>query len=71
MKTINITTKQAQDLVELLFRGMAYTDMYYRQGKRCSKIYNEVIEQLKSQGGIPGINGSISFRKCKPKSGNV
>ena len=71
MKKIVLTTKQAKDLAELLFRGFAYTDMYYQRDKRCYNIYNEVIEQFKAQGGIKGINGSISFKKCKSKTVNV
>jgi hypothetical protein len=50
MKNIVLTRKEASDLVELLFRGTAYTDMYYRSGKRMENIFNLVKEQLKVQG---------------------
>ena len=63
MKTLELETAEVKDLAELLFRGLAYTDEHYRSSTRMRRIYNNIISQLKKQGGNPGINGSISFKK--------
>ena len=63
LKTIELSTEDAKTLVELLFRGQAYTDAYYRDYKRMDRVYHNVVVQLEVQGGELGINGEISFKK--------
>lgn len=48
MKKITITTKQAESIKELMNRGLAYTDMFYRYSKRMENIYKIVNQQLQS-----------------------
>ena len=50
MKHIELETKEARQLFELMHRGLAYTDAYYRDYKKQEKIFNLVIKQLKEQG---------------------
>lgn len=50
MKQIKLGTKEARKLIELMNRGLAYTDGYYRDYKSQKKIFNTVMEQLKEQG---------------------
>lgn len=50
MKRIELETKEARKLIELMDRGLAYTDSYYRDYKSQQKIFNTVMRQLKEQG---------------------
>lgn len=50
MKRIELETKEARKLIELMDRGLAYTDSYYRDYKTKKKIFNDVMRQLKEQG---------------------
>ena len=59
MKTLNLSKKEASDLVELMFRGGAYTDMYYRSSKRMDRIFNLVVKQLEAQGMEYIMNGEM------------
>ena len=49
MKWIKLKTKDARKLVELMERGLSYTDAYYRDYKKQEKIVNDVIKQLQGQ----------------------
>lgn len=60
-KTIILDLKDTKTLVELLHRGLAYTDAYYRDWKRMDGVWNKVIEQLKTQGAKSVFNGDIKF----------
>ena len=60
-KTINLSLKDTKTLVELLHRGLAYTDMYYRDYRRMDGVWDNVINQLKSQGAKSVFNGEIKF----------
>ncbi len=48
MKKIVVTTRQAESLKELMDRGLAYTDMFYRYSKRMENIYKIVNQQLQN-----------------------
>jgi len=48
MKKIIITTRQAESLKELMNRGLAYTDMFYKYSKRMENIYKIVNQQLQN-----------------------
>ena len=61
-KTITLKTEDAKTLVELLNRGIAYTDAYYRSFGRVERVYDEVLNQLKSQGAKVVSAGEIKFR---------
>ena len=61
VKTISLETKDMKTLVELLHRGLAYTDMYYRDYKKMDGIWDKVLAQLKEQGATGIFNGEISF----------
>ena len=61
VKTISLETKDIKTLVELLHRGLAYTDMYYRDYKKMDDIWDKVLVQLKEQGATGIFNGKISF----------
>ena len=50
MKQLNLESKEARKLIELMHRGLAYTDAYYRDYKTQKKIFNLIIKQLKEQG---------------------
>ena len=50
MKHIELETKDARKLIELMHRGLAYTDAYYRDYKKQQKTFNLVMKQLKEQG---------------------
>lgn len=54
MKTIELETKEARVLVELLERGLAYTDAYYRDYKKMDRVSDKVITQLCAQGMLKG-----------------
>lgn len=60
MKTIKLTRNDASALIELMFRGTAYTDMYYRSSsKKMDRIFNLVKKQLEEQGMIYHMNGEM------------
>ena len=59
MKTIKLTRNDASVLIELMFRGTAYTDMYYRSSKKMNRIFNLVKKQLEEQGMIYHMNGEM------------
>lgn len=61
-KTITLDTRDAKTLVELLDRGLAYTDAYYRSFGRVERVYDEVLNQLKAQGAKVVAAGEIKFR---------
>ena len=44
---ITLNKRQAESLKELMERGLAYTDMFYRCSKRVENIRNTVMEQIK------------------------
>lgn len=48
MKKIVITTRQAESLKELMDRGLAYTDMFYKYSKRMKNIYKIINQQLQN-----------------------
>ena len=50
MKHIELETKDARKLYELMRRGLAYTDAYYRDYRKQEKIFDLIIKQLKEQG---------------------
>lgn len=50
MKHIELETKDARKLIELMHRGLAYTDAYYRDCKKQQKTFNLIMKQLKEQG---------------------
>ena len=62
-KELELETKDVKTLVELLFRGLAYTDAHYRDYKRMENVWDKVIAQLKEQGATTISNGKISFSK--------
>lgn len=51
MKHIILDTKQARKLVELMDRGLAYTDEHYHENAYAplKRIFNTVMKQLKDQ----------------------
>lgn len=49
-KNISLTLKDARILIELVNRGLAYTDAYYRDYKKMERVSDEVFNQLKEQG---------------------
>lgn len=49
MKNITLTTRQAESLKELMNRGLAYTDMFYKYSKRMENIYKTVDQQLQNK----------------------
>jgi hypothetical protein len=59
MKTIKLTRNDASALIELIFRGTAYTDMHYRSSKKMDRIFNLVKKQLEEQGMIYHMNGEM------------
>ena len=61
IKKIELETKDVKTLVELLDRGLGYTDSYYRDYKRMSSVWDKVITQLKEQGAKSVFNGNIRF----------
>ena len=63
MKKIELETKDIKTLVELLHRGLAYTDAHYRDYKKMENAWNKVLAQLKEQGATAIFNGEISFNK--------
>ena len=64
MKKLELSTKDTKTLVELLDRGLAYTDDHYssRNYDKMEKVWNKVIEQLKEQGATSVFNGEIKFK---------
>jgi len=50
MKHIELESKDARKLFELMDRGLAYTDAYYRDYKGQQRIFNLIVKQLKEQG---------------------
>lgn len=52
MKCIILDTKQARKLIELMDRGLAYTDEHYHENayNPQKRIFNIVMKQLKDQG---------------------
>ena len=62
-KIIDLSTKDTKTLVELMFRGLAYTDAYYSSGKRMKAVWDKVIAQLSLQGGNLETNGEIKFKR--------
>lgn len=52
-KTITLTTKDMQTLVEILRRGSKYSMLSgYSDTKKVSDLTNKVQEQLEAQGGV-------------------
>lgn len=48
MKTFKLKNKDADKLIELMNRGLAYTDAHhYRDYKSQEKLFNIIINQLK------------------------
>lgn len=45
-KTIVIEKTHIKTLLELMDRGLAYTDAYFRDYKRMEKVFNEINEQI-------------------------
>ena len=62
-KKIELETKDIKTLVELLHRGLAYTDTYYRDYRKMGNVWDKVLAQLKEQGATGIFNGEISFDK--------
>lgn len=52
MKQIILDTNQVKKLIELMYRGLAYTDEHYRENayEPQKRIFNTVMKQLKDQG---------------------
>ena len=63
MKTIELENKDVKTLIELLFRGGAYTDMYYKDWKKMKALDDKIREQLSNQGVQFGINAQVYIRK--------
>lgn len=63
MKTIELENKDVKTLIELLFRGGAYTDMYYRDWKKMKALDDKIRKQLSNQGVQFGINAQVYIRK--------
>lgn len=63
MKELQLNVRDTKILVELLDRGLAYTDAYYtsRDYNKMERVWNKVIKQLKEQGATNVFNGKISF----------
>lgn len=61
MKKIELSTKDIKTLVELMERGLAYTDAHYRDYKRMDSVFDKVYVQLKNQGATYDYRG-IKFR---------
>ncbi len=61
-KTITLSTKDAKTLVELLHRGLCYTDAHYRSFGRVERVYNDVLGKLKTQGDKIKDAGEITFK---------
>lgn len=61
-KTITLSIRDVKTLVELLDRGLAYTDAYYRDYKKMDNVWEKVFNQLKSQGAKSVSNGNIKFK---------
>ena len=60
MKQITITLKtsaQKDALMELLDRGIAYSDLFYSRYKKMTKIYNDVVRQINSVEKLKNTNG--------------
>lgn len=52
-KTLTLTTKDTQFLVELLRRGVKYSTLSgYSDTKRVSDLMNNIQGQLENQGGV-------------------
>ena len=49
-KNISLSLKDARILIDLINRGLAYTDAYYRDYKKMERVSDEVFNQLKEQG---------------------
>lgn len=49
-KIISLNIKDTRILIELIDRGLAYTDAYYRDYKKMGRISDEIFAQLKEQG---------------------
>ena len=61
MKKLEFDTKDCKTLVELLFRGLAYTDGFYSDYSKVKKVWNKTIDQLNQQGAKSVFNGKIKF----------
>jgi len=63
MKKLEFNTKDCETLVELLFRGLAYTDGFYSTNcyPKVKRIFEKTIKQFEKQGGKYTINGIIKF----------
>jgi hypothetical protein len=61
IKKIELETKDVKTLVELMHRGLAYTDIYYRDYKKMDGIWDKVFAQLEEQGAKSVFNGNIRF----------
>lgn len=60
-KLITLTAKDTQFLVELLRRGVKYSNLSgYSDTKRISDLINNVQGQLENQGGVFS-NGKVYF----------
>lgn len=63
-KTIELENKDIRTLIELLFRGKAYTDMHrYKDWKKMQTLDDKIREQLSKQSAQFGINAQVYFRK--------
>lgn len=69
-KKIELESKDAIALVELLDRGRAYTDMYYRDDKKMDRIFWDVVKQLEQQGAEYILNGKIRFKRKRKSDTN-
>ena len=61
IKTISLETKSMKVLVELLFRGLSYTDEYYNDEEKMWNLWENVLSQLHEQGAKTISNGEITF----------
>lgn len=50
MKTvITLEKRNIKPLMELLERGLAYSDMFYNDGRRMEKIHDKVLQEIKTR----------------------
>ena len=60
MKQITITLKtsaQKDALMELLDRGLAYSDLFYSRYSKMTRIYNDIARQINSVEKLKNTNG--------------
>lgn len=49
-KNISLNLKDTRILIELIERGLAYTNAHYRDYKKMNRVADEIYTQLEEQG---------------------